>query len=262
MSDNPENSELEPDALLHCLIENEKYIRIGQLASGLAHNLQSPLTAIKGYAQLIQVDRGEIEEVQLILDEVEEIQRITHNLMIRTRSLQDGSIKAIFLNDLISNELDFLQTQMLFKHKIQKHIQLDPELPVIMGVYSDLSQVVFNLLLSSIQAMVDSMEKNLTIETRHDETTVYIEVGDTRETSGIQTRDFKTPVNGIKTNCFDGKGDVNPIGSNLGLTVIQHYINKYQGSFQILSGSHSTRSVVAIPIRLAQSNPKTMEDFP
>jgi two-component system NtrC family sensor kinase len=262
LADIPENSKLEPDALLHCIIENEKYIRIGQLASGLAHNLQSPLTAIKGYAQLIKVDRGEIEEVQLILNEVEQIQKITHNLMIRTRSLQDGSIKAIFLNDLISNELDFLQTQMLFKHKIQRHIQLDPELPVIMGVYSDLSQVVFNLLLNSIQAMVDSMEKNLTIETRHDETSIYIEVRDTREASRIRRRDLETSVNGVKTNCFDGKGDVNPIGSKLGLTVIQHYVDKYQGNFQILSDPHSTRSVVAIPIQPAQSNSKTMEDFP
>jgi nitrogen-specific signal transduction histidine kinase len=66
----------------------------------------------------------------------------------------------------------------------------------------------------------------------------------------------------VKTNCFDGKGDVNPIGSNLGLTVIQHYVDKYQGNFQILSDPHSTRSVVAIPIQPAQLNPKTMEDFP
>jgi two-component system NtrC family sensor kinase len=247
----PEDSKLHTDALLQCLIEYEKYIRIGQLASGLAHNLQSPLTAIKGYAQLIQVDRGEIEEVQLILNEVDQIQKITHNLMIRTRSLQDSSVKAIFLNDLISNELDFLQTQMFFKHKIQKHIQFDPELPVMMGVYSDLSQIVFNLLLYSIHAMTDSDERNLTVETRHDDHSITIEVQDTRDTSGIRKQNFKLQANGVKTVCFDETGDLNPSGSNFGLTVISHYVNKYQGSFQILSDPHSTKSLVTIPIQLA-----------
>ena len=48
MISDQENSELNAEELRHRLIEYEKYIRIGQLASGLAHNLQSPLTAIKG----------------------------------------------------------------------------------------------------------------------------------------------------------------------------------------------------------------------
>ena len=247
MISDQENSELNAEELRHRLIEYEKYIRIGQLASGLAHNLQSPLTAIKGYAQLIQVDRGEIEEVRLILKEVEEIQKITHNLMIRTRALQDNSIKPVFLNDLIRNELEFLQTQMLFKHTIQKHVQLDPELPVITGIYSELSQIVFNLLFNSIQAMTDSPEKNLYIETRHDDESVYIEVRDTGTEHASRGPRSATQVHDEKKNRFSRPDDVNPDGFNLGLTVIRHFVQKYRGNFGVESDAEIRQSIVALP---------------
>ncbi|MBN2102494.1 GHKL domain-containing protein [bacterium] len=240
-------SQLNQNKAIQYLIENEKYARIGRLANGLAHNLQSPLTAIKGYAQLIQLDRGKIEEIELILKEVELVQSITHNLLRIMRQLQDMSIRQLLLNDMIRLELEFLNANLIFKHKIKKYVSLDPELPFIQGVYSDFSQMIMNLLLNSIEAMTESPEKKLFVETRHDDSHVYIQIRDTGKgipknmINHIMDPFFTT--SGKEKNC---KHDPSYSGTSIGLMIVKTLVEKYRGIFDIQSDKKGTRAIIKI----------------
>jgi len=250
MKEVPNNSQLQFDHAFKYLIEFEKYTRIGQLADGLAHNLQSPLTAIKGYAQLIQIDHGEIEELGLILKEVELIQSITHNLMSKMRQLQEPSIRPIFLNDVIHLEMEFLNAHLIFKHKIKKHICLDDELPIVEGVYADFSQMILNLLLNSIDAMVNSVHKDLFVETSHDPSFININIRDTGD--GVPEKNQTHIVKPFFTNKkqFSDIHDANqPLGAGIGLTVVKTLIEKYGGTLHIQSDKTGTMAALKIPIQ-------------
>ena len=119
---------------------------------------------------------------------------------------------------------------------------------MITGVCSEISQIVFNLLLNGIQAMTNSTEKDLYIGTRHDDESVYIEVGDTGEKRTAALPESETQVQDEKIKCFNRPGEVNPAGFDLGLTIIRYFVQKYQGSFRVESDAKVRHSIVALPV--------------
>ena len=247
MSTDSDHKKYEKD-LLTRLIEMEPYANIGRMAGGLAHNLQSPLTAIKGYSQLIQVDHGRIEELDLILKEVQQIQNVTHHLLGKIRHLHDRSKKTILLNDIIGLELEFLKSNLNFKHRIKKHIQLDPELPVFEAVYADISQILLNLLLNAIDAMVETPEKELTILTRHDATHIYVEIHDTGP--GIppdQMKKIRQPLFTTKPGLSEIQDDKTPAGAGVGLSAVTVLLEKAGGEMDIRSDTGGTAVTVRFP---------------
>lgn len=238
------------EVLFQNLIESEKYAHIGRLTSGIAHNIQSPLTAIKGYTQLIQADYGNIEELNLILKEVQHLQSITHNLMSKMRYLQDETVRPILMNDLIHMELQFFNAHLYFKHKIKKQVILDPELPVLHGVHTDFICILMNLISNSINAMADINPKEFLIETRHDDKDIMIIVRDTG--TGIPKdkldyileppllRKYKTDELS-KTNGYPHVG--------IGLFIVKNIVDKYRGILNIQSNDSGTEVVVKVPYK-------------
>jgi len=215
------------------LVESQKLEQIGLLASGLAHNLKTPLGGIKGYAQLLALDNGETHEIKMILEEVEVMEGIIENLMVKSRRDHDTKEEKINLNELINIELKFLNSNMFFKHQVKKKIDLDPNLPEIFGIYTHFSQVLMNIIGNGLDAMHDSDEKVLTIKTRHDDENIYIEVSDTG--CGIPDEikeDIFNPFFTTKpapTEVHDNE----PFGTGLGLSSANYFIHQYGGSISI-----------------------------
>ena len=67
------------------LMAAQKLEQIGLLASGLAHNLRTPLAGIKGYSQLLKVEYPHLQELNFVLDEVGIMESIINNLMLKSR---------------------------------------------------------------------------------------------------------------------------------------------------------------------------------
>ncbi|MBN1781163.1 GHKL domain-containing protein [bacterium] len=230
------------------LMALDAYARIGLLAGGLGHNLQSPLTAIKGYTQMMQVDHGDIEELGLILKEIQVIQCITFNLMAKCRHLTDRKPKPVLLNDLIHTELEFLKSHLEFKHKIKSQVAYDTELPVIYGIYADFSQIVLHLLLNGIEAMYESEHKDLFIETQHDEAHVFIRIRDTG--CGIPEdimQEVCNPLFSTKIPLDESRNDKIPAGSGMGLYIVQVLAGQYHGSLNLQSSDQGTTATVSLP---------------
>jgi signal transduction histidine kinase len=137
------------------LIRSEKLASIGRFAAGVAHEVGNPLGAILGYTSILEREDIHREEAQDYLKRIEkEIERINRIL----RELLDFSkpskfeIRDVEVNTVLENTLSLLSHQKTFKN-IETQLELEPDLPMIKGDESQLSQVFINILLNAIDAM-------------------------------------------------------------------------------------------------------------
>jgi len=230
------------------LMTAQKLEQIGLLASGLAHNLRTPLSGIKGYSQLLKVEYPQLQELNFIVDEVGIMESIINNLMLKSRKDHQKSQEVINLNDLLRIELQFLAANMYFKHKVKKEVDLDPSLPSITGIYSHFSQALLNIIQNALDAMYSASVKILTIKTRHDDTSIFIDISDTgggipQDVLSHVFDDFFT----TKPSTVDRKGD-EPTGTGLGLGSASQNIREYGGRIDIQSSvGEGTTVTVTVP---------------
>jgi two-component system NtrC family sensor kinase len=145
----------EQRALEAQIIQSDKMASIGQLVSGVAHELNNPLTSIAGLAELLleRPPHPEFprEHLRIIHDQAERAGRIVRNLLTFARKGVPEKT-AVDLNDVV------VRTSMLIVYELQLHgIDLDSELsseaPVILGDRYELQQVLLNLVTNAVQAV-------------------------------------------------------------------------------------------------------------
>ena len=242
------------------LLESQKLEQIGLLASGFAHNLKSPLSGIKGYAQLLSMDHKDMRELNLIVGEAEKMESIINNLMLKSRKDHENKEEILNLNDLIKIELEFLSANMFFKHRVKKKIYLDKNLPSVSGVYAHFSQAVVNIIQNSLDAMYNVNEKALTIRTRHDDQYVYIDIGDTGcgIPEKIQDKVFEVFFT-TKPLVTERKGE-EPFGTGLGLSTANYFIRQYGGKISLESeaGKGTTVTIQVPYVQKKKSVPRVL----
>jgi len=149
------------------LIRTEKLASIGRFAAGVAHEVGNPLGAILGYTSILEkneIDREESKDyLKRIGKEIERINRIVRELLDFARPSK-FEIKDIEVNKVVENTLSLLSHQKNFKN-IETQLELQPDLPMIKGDESQLSQVFINIILNAIDAM--PMGGNLMIKTEN-----------------------------------------------------------------------------------------------
>ncbi len=263
------------------LMEKHKLSSIGSLVQGIAHNLNTPLGVILGRTELL---KSEIDEIlgdkipqllqsnmdngstdvaasskelkksadncfDVILKQVENMSSIIGNMMHKSRQEQDSERKKINLNQILEEELTFLEADMHFKHHIEKLIDFDPDLPYIEGVYSDFSQSFMNIIRNAIDAMHSVERKVLTVTTRHDESYVYVIFNDTGV--GIKEDNKSKLFDPFFTTKEFGSADGGPTGVGLGLHSCYQLLNPYGVSFEVESEQGNTTFAIKIPIQTA-----------
>jgi signal transduction histidine kinase len=137
------------------LIRTEKLASIGRFAAGVAHEVGNPLGAILGYTSILQqggIDREEGKDyLNRIEKEIERINRIVRELLDFSRPSK-FEIREVEVNKVVENALSLISYQKNFKN-IETQLNLQPNLPMIKGDESQLSQVFLNIILNGVDAM-------------------------------------------------------------------------------------------------------------
>jgi signal transduction histidine kinase len=209
------------------LIRADRLAAIGQLAAGVAHELNEPLNTILGFAQLAQktpdLALQAKNDLEKIADASLHARNIIRELLIFARQGKPGRTP-VSLNQIIMNELKLFET-MCAKSGVELKRIVDSELPEILAEKSQLRQVISNLIVNALQAMPDG--GTLTLQTSFDASSITFMVEDT----GIGMSDE------VKENIFlpfYTTKDVNQ-GTGLGLSVVHGIVASHKGKISVKS---------------------------
>ncbi|MHC4413672.1 MAG: sensor histidine kinase [Planctomycetota bacterium] len=224
------------------LIHADRLATIGQLAAGVAHELNEPLGSILGFAQLAEKCPGlpaqAQEDTKRIIGASLYAREVIKKLLVFARQLSP-SVAPVCLNRIVAESLYFLEARCA-KAGIEVVRDLAPDLPDINADPSQLNQVLVNLVVNAVQAMPEG--GTLTIGTRWEDSKVVLLVEDTG--IGI-SHDIKDKI----FLPFFSTKDVEK-GTGLGLAVVHGIVSSHGGSIDVESRpSEGSRFTVQLPVR-------------
>jgi PAS domain S-box-containing protein len=207
----------------------EKLTAMGQLVSGVAHEINNPAAIISGFAQTLLLDDLKAEQreiLQMMYDEATRIGRITTNLLAFARA--GGRERALVdLND-IARRTFALRSYYLSTLNITVSLDLDPAEPKIWADASELQQMLLNLLINAEQALVTvDGPRTITVITRADEREARLEIADSGPGIPPEVRD----------KIFDPFFTTKPegVGTGLGLSICYGIAREHGGRIWVES---------------------------
>ncbi len=180
-----------PERLQHELIQAQKMEAIGQLVSGVAHELNNPLAAIIAFSQLIRRDPRLPEDLRhdadLLVQEADRTRRIVQNLLdfARQRAPERHPTP---LRPLVASIID-LQSYLIASSGVQVEVDIPDDAPLVPLDRAQMQQVLLNLTLNAVQAMrTTGRGGRLTIDASIDGT-ARIRIADTGPGVAAENRD-------------------------------------------------------------------------
>lgn len=223
------------------LIQNEKMAAIGQLAAGMAHEINNPLTAIIANAQLILRASASNIDIRESADLIEQAgQRASQTIQELLRfSRQDSyTFTRTDLNQSIEKVIALLQHELV---KIQAKIDLDlqPGMPPINASEDHLQSVWVNLIINALDAAANQ-PLEIKVTTRYADGEFLILVADNGQ--GIP----QDRISRIFTPFFTTKAPGR--GTGLGLSICHRIVKNHGGEIRVESRvGHGTRFVIVLP---------------
>lgn len=207
----------------------EKMAALGQLAAGVAHELNTPLGSILGYARLLIKDEEltpqQKERIEIIAEQAKRGSAIIRGLLNFARQSNPAikNISDVDVNGIIHRVIKLLKTET---EKRVIAVQVDPgDVPPVRIDIRQIEQVVFNIVLNAVQAIKANGE--IRIKTFYENNAVNIMVKD--DGPGIPED--------IKPRIFDPFFTTKPVGmgTGLGLSICSGVISEYGGSIHVES---------------------------
>lgn len=228
------------------LAQTERLATLGELMAGVAHEVRNPLTAIKGYAQILKqhdLQPAHQQYLAVILKEIDSINRVIQQLLDFARPRR-GLWQPVHLNQLLDECLVLIQTSGL-EARIHFASHYDSSLPPIDADGELLKQVLLNILINAVQAI--SARGNITIRTlRWDDAHQAIAIQD--DGCGIAPEHQK--------KIFDPFFTTKASGTGLGLALSQRIINAHHGDIQLVSQpGHGATFTLILPLHFQGTQP-------
>ena len=211
------------------LIQSEKLAAVGQLVSGVAHELNNPLTSIAGLSEFLleqkEISKKDRGHLKVIHEQAERAGRIVRNLLTFARK-EPAERSPVDLNDVIQRTLQLMEYDLKIAD-VEVHRDLRPALSHVLGDLHSLQQVVLNLLTNAAQAVAENrpgLPRSITVSTWSDDL-VHLRVADTGPgINDVVAQNVFTP---FFTTKEPGKG------TGLGLSITYTIVENHGGRITV-----------------------------
>jgi signal transduction histidine kinase len=230
----------------------EKLSSIGVLAAGVAHEVNTPLSVISSYAQMLAKQLQGDDKLSALLDKITKqtfrASEIVNGLLNFSRT-SGTEVSEVDLNKVITDTLNLLEHQLrTAKIKIERSGE---DLPMIFGNAGKLQQVFLNLFLNAKDAMPQGGVLRIASRAGYDAT---VRISDTG--SGIASENLARIFDPFFTT-KNGNGATERRGTGLGLAVSYGIIQEHGGKIRVESqlgvGTTFTLEFPVMPVRKRQA---------
>ncbi len=231
-----EMADREKEMMNEQVIEAGKLASVGELAAGIAHEINNPVAIMVEEAGWIEdlLEDGEFgssanldefrRAVRQIQTQGRRCKEITHKLLSFARKT-DPKVKEVNLNELVQEMASLCEQRARFSN-VRMELNLDPGLPSVCASPSEMQQVLLNLINNALDAM-DKTGGKIEITTRLDGDRVVVDVADTGP--GIPQANLPRIFDPFFTTKPVGKG------TGLGLSICYGIIQKMGGEISVQS---------------------------
>jgi two-component system NtrC family sensor kinase len=228
------------------LLHSEKMAAVGQLISGVAHELNNPLTAILGYSQLLtsSADVGPqgIEYTDKLYKQAQRTHRIVQNLLSFARQHKPERV-AVHINQILEETLALRDYDLRMKN-IRVHFELAPDLPVTAADPHQLQQVFLNMVNNAVDAVMDSSNDG----------DIWVRTGVRGDRLVVEFTDNGPGVR-EPSRVFDPFYTTKPVGkgTGLGLSICYGIITEHGGTIRVRNVSpHGASFAIELPFQPAE----------
>jgi two-component system NtrC family sensor kinase len=226
------------------IIQAERLSTLGQLAAGVVHELNNPLTSISVYAEFLlrKAERGgseagDVEKLARIGQSAQRILRFARELVQYAKPVGD-EIDVVDLNAVVRQSLSFCE-HLFDRGGIQIATDLEPTLPPVPAIPGQLEQVLINLLTNAAHAVEGGGTVSVRTRTGPGET-VQVMVDDSGP--GVSQEDQARIFEPFYTTKVDGKG------TGLGLPIVKNIVEQHRGSIGVAKAPEGgARFLVTLP---------------
>jgi two-component system NtrC family sensor kinase len=226
---------------------SDKMASVGLLAAGVAHEVNTPLTGISSFTQMLLSNADPDDPRTRMLEKIEQqtfrAAKIVNGLLNLSRSTGSNVEEAVpvDLNSVVGDVLSLLEPQLVAgKVKVRRELCKSPAL--VTGIEHKLQQVFLNLFLNARDAMPRGGW--LSVSTRIEDGHVLAEIGDTG--SGIPSEHLSRIYDPFFTTKHIGKG------TGLGLSITYGIVREHDGTLTCQSSvGQGTKFTVSLPTSMA-----------
>jgi PAS domain S-box-containing protein len=214
------------------LVRSAQLVSIGELAATVAHEINNPLAAVRGLAQILMSERGDDPDLR---EPLEQIATNTERMARTVRTLQSlgrqgpAELERTLVNPIVADAAALVQAQ-LDDHAIKLRTELADNLPPVQGVTHLLEQVVINLLTNARDAILEKGRPGtITLRTDLDVKARHVRLGVTDTGVGIPAEDREKLFRPFFTTKPHGQG------TGLGLPICYRIVQQHGGHIHFTS---------------------------
>ncbi len=233
----------ERKAMQEKLILTDRLASIGELAAGIAHEINNPLTGILGFAELLRertLPNDIREDVDTIYNEARRTAEVVKNMLTFARKHEPYK-RLIQINETINDTLKF-RSHDHHTSNIEVIPRLDPDLPEVNADPIQMQQVFLNIILNAEYAMKEAHNGGtLTVTSKQSDGMIRISIAD--DGTGITTENQKHLFDPFFTTKPEGKG------TGLGLSICHGIVTNHNGKVWVESElGKGTAFLIELPV--------------